>query len=105
MRRSNKRARSKERDAMADNNASDNSSGKGSSSRGNAAPSNKADAASPTVEPTVESGRSRFLVAAPPLAGVQPMAVDAIATTLNNMPDVQIIKQVKPSGFGALSAG
>ncbi|WP_315786615.1 MULTISPECIES: S8 family serine peptidase [unclassified Bradyrhizobium] len=91
---------------MADNNASDNSAGqgKGSNGRGNAAP-NKTDAAAPTVEPTVKARRSRFLVAARPLPGVQPMAVDAIATTLNNMPDVQIIKQVKPSGFGAFSAG
>ncbi|MGY3448681.1 S8 family serine peptidase [Bradyrhizobium sp. USDA 4353] len=91
---------------MADNNSSDNSpgQGKGPNGRANAAP-NKTDAASPTVEPTVKTRRSRFLVAARPLPGVQPMAVDAIATTLNNMPDVQIIRQVKPSGFGALSAG
>jgi subtilisin len=58
-----------------------------------------------TVEPTVAVRRERYMVAARPLPGVQPMAVDVIAGALTNMPDVAIVKRVKPRGFGALSAG
>ena len=58
-----------------------------------------------TVEPTVAVRRERYMVAARPLPGVQPMAVDVITGALNNMPDVAIVKRVKPRGFGALSAG
>ena len=45
------------------------------------------------------------MVAARPVPGVQPMAVDVIAGALTNMPDVAVVKRVKPRGFGALSAG
>jgi len=58
-----------------------------------------------TVEPTVAVRRERYMVAARPLPGVQPMAVDVIAGALTNMPDVAIVKRVKPRGFGALSVG
>jgi subtilisin len=65
------------------------------------------DATSP--RPTVEAGvmirRERFMVAARQLPGVQPMAADAIANTLTNMPDVTIVRRVRPRGFGALAAG
>jgi subtilisin len=59
----------------------------------------------PTVEPTVAVRRERYMVAARPLPGVQPMAVDVIAGALTNMPDVTVVKRVRPRGFGALSAG
>lgn len=58
-----------------------------------------------TVEPTVAARRERYLVAARPLPGIQPMAVDVIAGALTNMPDVRIVKRVQSRGFGALSVG
>jgi len=94
---------------MADNNSSDNPSGQGqgraANSRTNASQKSAADAGPPTVEPTVKARRDRYLVAARPLPGIQPMAVDVIANTLTNMPDVTIVKHVRASGFGALSTG
>lgn len=102
---------------MADNNSSDNSSsqgqgqgqGRGSNAnqRGNASQSRGSEtaAAAPTLEPTIKVRRDRYLIATRPQPGIQPMAAEMIASALTNMPDVTIVKHVRPSGFGALSAG
>jgi subtilisin family serine protease len=95
---------------MADNNPSDNASGQGQgkgsgSNPRSGAPQNRAADAPPTVEATVKTRRDRYLVAARPLPGIQPMAADVIANSLNNMADVSIVRHVRPSGFGVLSTG
>lgn len=77
-----------------------NGSGNGSSAtNGGSAPPRV------TVEPTVAVRRERYLVAARPLPGVQPMSADVITSALTNMPDVKIVKRVQSRGLGALSVG
>jgi len=49
--------------------------------------------------------RERYMVATRHLPGIQAAAVDAIATSLTNMPDVTIVRRIQPRGFGALSVG
>jgi subtilisin len=89
-----------------DNNPGQGNRGSGSTSRGGATqPRASGDPSTATVEPTVKTRRDRYLIAARPLPGIAPMAVDIIANTLTNMADVTIIKHVKPSGFGTLSTG
>jgi subtilisin len=58
-----------------------------------------------TVEPTVMVRRERYMVASRQLPGIQPMATDVIVNALTNMPDVTILKRLRPRGFGAFSAG
>jgi subtilisin family serine protease len=93
---------------MADNNSTGptpSANGLGPATTNGGAGGNGSTPPRPTVEPTVAVRRERYMVAARPLPGVQPMAVDVIAGTLTNMPDVTVVKRVKPRGFGALSAG
>jgi subtilisin len=98
---------------MADNSDNNpgqgNARGSGSASRTSStqprAGADTSAATAATVEPTIKTRRTRYLVAARPLPGIQPMAVDIIANTLTNMSDVTIIRHVKPSGFGTLSTG
>ena len=78
----------------------------GSSSGSNGNSNNNGGAATrTTVDATVAVRPRRFLVASRPLPGVQPMAADVILNTLNNLPDVRIVKRVQPRGFGAFSTG
>jgi subtilisin family serine protease len=96
---------------MADNNSTGSNPGEnnaGTAAGTNGAASGAVNGAAPpraTVEPTVAVRRERYLVAARPLPGIQPMAADVIANALTNMPDVKIVKRMQPRGFGALSAG
>lgn len=69
-------------------------------------------AASPTgpgSRPTVDAGvavrRERYMIASRQLPGVQPMAADVLANSLTSLPDVTIVRRIRPRGLGALAAG
>jgi subtilisin family serine protease len=94
---------------MPDNSNNPNSGTPNASSNGNGsaqpAAAGPAMPPRPTVEPTVAARRERFMVASRPLPGIQPMAADVLSNQVGNMPDVKVVKLIRPRGFGALSTG
>jgi subtilisin len=76
-----------------------------------AAPAEPAEQAGsdPGDEAALKSRKRRYLCAVRPQAGLAPMAADMLHNYLNEhlakMDGVEVVRRLKPSGFGALSAG
>lgn len=77
----------------------------GSAANGNGGTATRASKAV-SVPAQVAQRQGRYMVAPRSIPGqVQPMAVDSLHSVIEAMPDVQIVKRVKPRSFSTMSLG
>lgn len=77
---------------------------KGNGTGSHARKSSAGQARGITVKP-VESRKRQYLIAPRSVPGLAPMATDMIAAAIEMMPEVEVVKRIKPRVFGALAAG
>jgi subtilisin len=76
------------------------------SSNGSGSHHKKASAAARGAEPMPIGSRKRqYLIAPRSIPGLAPMAADVLANAIEMMPDVEVVKRIKPRVFGASAAG